>query len=93
MRIDRVAQPVDAPVAREIDMRHLPERMHAGVGAARPMHDGARAAIDGDDGLFEALLYGNAIRLSLPADKRRAVIFDGQREAWHGELLEPVSKL
>ena len=83
MRIDRVAQPIDPPVARKIDMRHLPQRMHAGVGAASAMNDGAHAAIDCGDGLFEALLHRNAIRLPLPADVWGAVIFDRQREAGH----------
>ena len=93
MRIDRVAQPIDSPVARKIDMRNLPQRMHAGVGAARAMDDGAHAAIDGGHGLFEALLHRNAIRLPLPADVRRTVIFDRQREAGHGGMSEPVSNL
>ncbi len=34
MRIERVAHGVGVPILGEIDMRHLPARMHAGIGAA-----------------------------------------------------------
>ena len=40
MRGERVAHGVGVPFLRQIDMRDLPERMHAGVGAA--------GAVDGD---------------------------------------------
>jgi hypothetical protein len=72
-------------------MRHLPQRMHAGVGAARAMNDGARAAIDRGHGLFEALLDGNAIRLPLPADEKRAVIFDRQASGFNALSRSPHS--
>ena len=41
MRVERVAQPVDAPFADEIDMGDLPQRMNAGVSAAGAVNDGA----------------------------------------------------
>ena len=82
MRVDGVAQPVLAPDAREVDMSDLPQRMHAGVGAAGAMHDAARA-VDGENRLLQPLLHRHAIGLPLPADKRPAVIFDRQGVAGH----------
>ena len=34
MRVERVAHRVGVPVLAQIDMRDLPERVHAGIGAA-----------------------------------------------------------
>ena len=48
MGIERVTQPIDPPVPRQIDMRHLPQRMHARIRAPCPMHD-ARIAVDRRD--------------------------------------------
>ena len=84
MRVERVAQPILAPVARQIDMGDLTQRMHAGVGAAGAMDDAPRAALERGDRLLEPLLHRHPVLLPLPADERAAVIFDGEREAGHG---------
>ena len=75
MRVNSVAQAILPPDAGEVNMSHLPQRMHAGVGAPGAMHDAARA-IDGEDRLLQPLLHRHAIGLPLPTDKRPAVIFD-----------------
>ena len=64
-------------------MRDLPERVDAGVGAPRSLHVDDLAA-ELRHGLFERALHGRTVVLDLPADKRPAVIFDGELVAWHG---------
>src|ERR1700722_11258248 len=65
-----------------IAMRDLPQRMHAGVGAARAMNPNRLAADRPDRGLQRAL-HRRAVVLKLPAAERRAVIFDGEFVAGH----------
>ena len=38
MRVERIAHGVGVPVLRQIDMRDLPARVHAGVGAPGALH-------------------------------------------------------
>src|SRR5579871_4847967 len=74
----------------DVAMRHLPERMHAGIGAARAMHTHIGAAGRLDRSL-ECALHRRMIGLKLPAGKRRAVIFDGELVAGHpSRLLQSV---
>ena len=84
MRIERIAHGVGVPVLREIDMRHLRARVHAGIGAAGALHQGflARQRFDrrGQDAL-----HGEPVGLDLPAGKRRAVIFDDELVAGHDQ--------
>ena len=82
MRIERIAQPIDAPFPQKIDMSDLTERMNSGVSSPGPVNHAA-CAIDGEDRLLQTLLHGDAIGLSLPANKWRAVIFDCQSIAGH----------
>src|ERR1700749_3489367 len=82
MEIDGVTDIADAPVLAEIDMRDLTERMDAGIGASGAGDDDALAG-KGLDGIGEHALHGQAAVLRLPADERRAVIFDGEFVAGH----------
>jgi hypothetical protein len=82
MRIQRIAHRAGIEIAREIDMRHLPERMHAGVGAAGALHRRVFAA-EICDGCLQDALHRGAVGLELPALKRRAVIFDRKLVAGH----------
>ena len=75
MRVERIAHGVGVPVLGEIDMRDLAERMDAGIGAARAA-DGDLLAGEAPDGRLERALDRRAVGLDLPADERRAVIFD-----------------
>ena len=67
-------------------MRDLAERMHAGIGAAGAARDGVFAG-ERLDGFGEPPLHRSAILLHLPADERRAVIFEGELVAGHGASL------
>ena len=75
MRIQAVAKPARHKMLCNIAMRDLPQRMHAGVGAARAM-DANLLAADRLDRGFQRALHRGAIVLDLPAAERRAVIFD-----------------
>src|SRR6266404_5288295 len=66
----------------DVAMRHLRQRMHAGIGAAGAVHANLLAADRLDRGLQRAL-HGGAIVLDLPAAERGAVIFDGEFVAGH----------
>ncbi len=82
MGVEGVAHRVGRPVADKVDMGDLTEGMDAGVGAPGALdHD--RLAAKGGDRLFDRLLYGAAVLLTLPADIGAAVIFDGQLVAGH----------
>ena len=82
MDIERVAHGVAVPILGEIDMRDLAERVHAGIGAPGA-GDGDALAGEGRDRLGEHALHRGAVVLHLPADKGRAVIFDGELVAGH----------
>lgn len=67
-----------------VEMDHLPQRMHAGVGAAchggRQGHAGKLA-----QRRLEHVLHGVAVRLRLPSRKRGTVVLDAERDARHAE--------
>src|SRR5947209_17276649 len=71
-------------------MPDLTPGVHAGIGASRRMHD-APLAEDALDGCFDRLLHRRSICLALPADKRRAVIFDRQLVAIHQVRRAPAN--
>ena len=83
MRVDRLAQAPAPPLAFEIDMRDLPHRVNAGVGAAGAVDDEALAG-QRRQRLFQRLLHRGAVRLALPTRVIRAVVFDRQLVARHG---------
>ena len=63
-------------------MGDLAERMHAGIGASGAGDDGALAG-ECQNGVGDHALDGELVVLRLPADKGRAVIFDGELVAGH----------
>ena len=82
MGVQPLGEPERRPVAREIDMRDLPGRMDAGVGPPGAVRERPLAG-HGEDRPFQRLLHRDAVRLPLPADERRAVIFEREFEARH----------
>ena len=63
-------------------MRHLPARVHAGIGAAGALHQHTLAG-ERRHGERQHALHGELVGLRLPAAKRRAVIFDDEFVARH----------
>ena len=63
-----------------VEMRHLPLRMNACVGAGSA-GDADRAAGQLAQCLFNHLLHSDRITLGLPARIRRSVVGDAQRDA------------
>ncbi|GBF28060.1 hypothetical protein MnTg02_03122 [bacterium MnTg02] len=83
MGVKGVAYNVRFPVFLQIDMGHLTERMNTGIRTARAAR---RIRRTGKlfDGFRDPGLHRGTVRLDLPADKGRAVIFDGELVAGHG---------
>src|ERR1700687_398393 len=82
VEIDGVAHGLSFTVLGEIDMRDLAQSVHAGVGPSggadyNPLGGEGRNRI-GEDGL-----HLDAVVLRLPANKKRAVIFDRELIARH----------
>jgi hypothetical protein len=67
---------------RKIEMRHLRERVHAGIGAAGAI-DRCALAAEFLDRVFDDLLDRHALALALPADERRAVVLERDLVAGH----------
>src|SRR5258706_7026289 len=86
MRVQAVAKASGHKMFRNIALRDVPERVHAGVGAAGAVNANRLAADRLDRGLQRALHRGTVV-LDLPAAERRAVIFDGEFIAGH---IDPV---
>jgi hypothetical protein len=82
MGIDGAADGIGRPVAREVDVGDLAQRMDARIGAPGAL-DRGRLAAEGGDRLLDRLLHRAAVLLALPADIGTAVIFDGQLVARH----------
>ena len=72
-------------------MGNLAQRMHAGVGAAGPVHHDILLAKPRQR-LLKRALHGKLAVLALPAGERRAVIFDGQPEARHDRLFHHAAR-
>ena len=85
MGVEPLHEPERRPVALEIDVRHLSGGVNASVGPPGTMRDG-RLARHAENRLFQRLLDRDAVLLSLPADERRAVIFECELEARHSGL-------
>ena len=68
--VERVAHLVGREILFQIEMRHLAQGMHAGIGAAGA-GDGDALAGEFFDRLFQRALHRRAIVLALPADKGR----------------------
>ena len=82
-RVEPFGEPERLPLAFKVDMGDLAQRMHAGVGASRAMGDRALGR-HGEKRALQRFLNGKAVLLPLPADERRAVIFEDELEARHG---------
>ncbi len=85
MVVHRLGQPEGLPVAAEVGMRHLAQRVHAGIGAARAGH--RRRLAEPRQRRLERRLHRRPGRLPLPADERPAMVFERQLEARHGACL------
>src|SRR5882724_8928149 len=82
MRGEDVAKGAGRKMFREIGMRDLTERMHAGIGTALAMNANLLAT-DRLDRRLQRTLHRGAIVLNLPAAERRAVIFDEEFVTGH----------
>ena len=74
MEVEGAEQPLGQPVAGEIAMGYLPERVDAGIGATGRRH-GRSLAGKGSEGALQRTLYGRSAPLALPALEGTAVIF------------------
>ena len=72
--------------ARQIDVRDLAERMHAGIGAPGHVARHPLAAETEDRGL-EHLLQREAVQLALPADEAAAVVLERELVARHASTV------
>ena len=89
-RVEALAKPERVPIALEVDMRDLAQSVHARVGAPGAM--GGRALRGhGEERALQRLLDRKAVLLPLPADERRAVIFEDELEARHWSCLRAGS--
>ena len=80
--VQRALQRRDVVRGARTDARHLPERMHAGVGSARTMHR-QRTTLERRQRLLEQPLNRHAFGLTLPANVVRSVVLDGQLQRAH----------
>src|ERR1700744_2139442 len=89
--IEAIANFVRLEFFFQVEMRPVAQSMPPGIGPARA---GDRHALVGHflNGIFQRPLRRGAIILALPADKRGAVIFDGQAIARHQEKQMPGGK-
>src|SRR3546814_18510407 len=86
MEVDCVAHGVRLGRLLEIEMRDLPERMDAGIGASGALYRDPFAG-EGEYCLLDRLLHGRAVRLALPADEGAAVVFDDDLPTRHGRTV------
>ena len=84
--IEPAADPVQRNRALGAEARDLAARVNPGVGARRP---GDRHLVIEQlrERLFEVLLHGGAVRLSLPAAQGRSVVLDDQSDVPHPDVL------
>src|SRR4051794_2660012 len=92
MRVERVAHRVGLALGRKIEMRHLSQCMDARIGAARALHHHLLAA-ERLDRRHDGALHRQVFLLQLPADERRAVVFDDDLVARHWCQLSAVPVL
>ncbi len=80
-------------VARHVDVRHLPERMHPRIRAPRAVDDDARAD-DLREGFFQKILHPIPSRLALPAAEFPPVVGDEEfePEICHGSTSRNVCR-
>src|ERR1700687_3116177 len=88
MGVQAIAKTAGWKMLFDIAMRHLRQRMHAGVCAAGAVNANLLAADRLDRG-FQRTLHRGAVVLDLPAAERCTVIFDDEFIAGH---FDPVSR-
>ena len=76
VEVDRVAHRARRPVARKLEVRHLSQRVDAGIGPPGAAHARLLAG-EAADCLDERTLDGASFGLDLPADEGRAVVLEG----------------
>ena len=82
MRVDRGGEAPGVPGALEVDMGHLPERVHAGIGP--PRSEGhRRLGSDARDRRLQRALHARMRGLALPAREGPAVVLDPEGIARH----------
>ena len=64
-----------------VEVRHLPEGVHAGVGAAGAAHDVGCSPVMLAERVLDRRLHGRAVGLALPAGEVGAVVLDDHAEA------------
>ena len=85
MEVQRLADAEWLPALHEVEMRHLAQRVNARIRAAGTAHT-RRLSREAKQRIFERPLHGRTLRLALPAEERRAVVFNGDAVAGHGCL-------
>ena len=83
-RVEPLAKTKRRPVTLKVDMRNLPPRMHAGVRAPGAV-SGHACAVHREQSALQNLLHRKAVLLPLPADERRAVIFEDKLKTRHSK--------
>ena len=83
MKVHRLLHAEGIPIALQIEMRDLAQRMNSGIRSPGALDDDTLAA-KAQDRLLQQALNRKALRLRLPADEGRSVIFDGDAIARHG---------
>src|SRR5581483_10107043 len=89
LRGERIAHGVGVPFLTKIDMRHLADGVHAGVGASGALHRDLFAG-EGFNRRRQHALHRGRAGLNLPAGKGRAVVFDKELVAGHQHNLVPA---
>src|SRR5439155_11603449 len=81
------AQRVGRQIRADVEMRHLRERVHAGVGPARSVQLEVLAPGDRADSAVDFTLHRLRVLLDLPAAVACAGVLDRQLEAWHARIV------
>ncbi len=79
--VDAAHQRIGRHRRREIEVRHLRERVDAGIGAARAVQLELARPGRGRDGALDLSLHRSSVFLHLPAAVSRAGVLDRQPEA------------
>src|SRR6185369_1713461 len=72
-----------------LDARHLPQRVHARVGASGTVHRHG-TAFEPCERILEQALHGVAFGLALPANEPRAVVREGELQSAHERRTNAV---
>ena len=84
MCVDCILHGAGGPIPREVEMRHLCQRMNARVGASRAEQCHLLPGKRGN-GILQCGLHGMVRRLPLPAKIGATIIFDVDAKTRHGQ--------